>query len=62
MRGPVQYVALNAPEGFPSVAAPASLRPAGPEIFTENTGAGALTFVPLYRVGREAYTSYFHRG
>lgn len=62
MRGPVQYVALNAPEGFPSVAAPASLRPSGPEIFTEHTTAGALTFVPLYRVGRETYTSYFHRG
>lgn len=62
MRGPVQYVALNARAGFPAVAAPSSLRPAGHEIYTEEVAGVTLTFVPLYRVANETYTSYFHRG
>lgn len=57
MRGPVQYVALNAPLPTPHLRTPAHLRQTGPERFTE----GALAFVPLYRVRNEIYTSYFSR-
>lgn len=58
MRGPVQYVALNAPAGFPHLAAPADLRTAGPEVFTAPNGS---VYVPLYRTGNNIYTSYFSR-
>ena len=59
LRGPVQYVALNAPAGFPHLAAPGDLRPtSSPEVFTDTRG---LTFVPLYRTGNNLYTSYFSR-
>jgi hypothetical protein len=37
--------------------APASLKPAGEQVFTE----GTTTFVPLYRMGNDRYTSYFSR-
>ena len=61
MRGPVQYVALNAPAGFPHLSAPSSLRRVSAEAFTEHTPEGDLVFVPLHRVTNETYTSYFTR-
>ena len=54
MRGPVQYVALNAGD---AVAAPAGLKQIAPEAFVE----GTTVFVPLYRVRAERYTTYFSR-
>lgn len=57
MRGPLQYVALNLPGDTLHLPAPASLKPAGEQVFTE----GTTTFVPLYRVGNDRYTSYFSR-
>jgi len=57
MRGPVQYVALNAPEDFPHLRAPEDLKQAAPQVFT----ADGLTFVPLYLTGNNLYTSYFSR-
>lgn len=56
MRGPVQYVALNAPDGLPQLPAPTDIYQAGPQIFTAASG---LTFVPLYLTGNDLYTSYF---
>lgn len=58
MRGPVQYVALNTPEGLPDLLALADLNEAVPQVFTAPNG---LTFVPLYLTGNDLYTSYFSR-
>ena len=57
MRGPVQYVALNASERDPHLPAPASLHRVAAQIFRD----GDLTFIPLYHVQNETYTSYFNR-
>lgn len=59
MRGPVQYVALNAPGNFTRLsAAVGDLRQAAPQVYTDASG---LTYVPLYLTGNDVYTSYFSR-
>jgi hypothetical protein len=63
MRGSVQYVALNpTPElNQQRLALPAGLKPAGPQIFTENYSGNEIIFIPLHRVRNETYTSYFSK-
>lgn len=64
MRGPLQYVALNPAKGLDEerMQLPASLRAQGAQWFLEGSGSRQVTFVPLYQIGLETYTSYFTRG
>jgi hypothetical protein len=61
MRGPVQYVALNLPDRFDGerLSLPAGLKQLTPQSFVENYAGRQVTFVPLYQVRNEEYSSYF---
>jgi DUF1680 family protein len=63
MRGGIQYVALSdSPTlGSERLTLPAGLRQAGPQSFVENYAGKTITFVPLYLVRDQTYTSYFTR-
>ena len=71
MRGPLQYVAVNPAKRLNEqpLALPANLRvaPSGnsqgqdAQSFLEGSGSRQVTFVPLYQIGLETYTSYFTR-
>lgn len=71
MRGPLQYVALNPPKGLNEapMALPSGLRAVSrdnqeaqsAQSFVEGSGSRQITFVPLYQIGLERYTSYFTR-
>jgi len=63
MRGPLQYVALSdSPTlGSERLTLPAGLKQAGPQTFVENYAGQKITFVPLYLVRDQTYTSYFTR-
>lgn len=71
MRGPLQYVAVNPAKRLNEqpLALPANLRPApsgnsmeqNAQSFLEGSGSRQVTFVPLYQIGLETYTSYFTR-
>jgi uncharacterized protein len=63
MRGPLQYVACNPAKGLneEGLPLPADLRTQRAQAFVEDSASGQVTFVPLYKIGIEAYTSYFTR-
>jgi DUF1680 family protein len=63
MRGPVQYVALNAAvePGGDRLTLPAGLKQVTAQSFVENYGGEQIVFVPLYRVQNETYTTYFSK-
>lgn len=63
MKGPVQYVASNPAKGLEKdrLKLPASLKPAGAQVFSENDGGREIIFVPLHHIQTETYTSYFNR-
>jgi len=63
MRGPVQYVALTDSPTLANdrLALPAGLRQTGRQAFVESYAGKEITFVPLYQVRDQTYTSYFTR-
>ncbi|HKV47845.1 MAG TPA: beta-L-arabinofuranosidase domain-containing protein [Candidatus Acidoferrales bacterium] len=71
MRGPLQYVAVSPAKGLNEdpMPLPADLRPPSPgnsqsvetRYFLDGSGSRQVTFVPLYQIGLETYTSYFTR-
>lgn len=58
MYGPLQYVLLNPPEGFPKIPPLHQFSKAGRQTFT---APGGLTFVPFYLSYNDLYSSYFTR-
>jgi len=63
MRGPIQYVALTDSPTLSNdrLALPAGLKQSGPQAFVENYAGKEITFVPLYQVRDQTYSSYFTR-
>lgn len=57
MRGPVQYVMINPPTGFPDLPPLSNFSQAGSQIYTAN----GFTFVPFYLTGNDQYATYFTR-
>ena len=63
MRGPVQYVALQPEAGLEKerLRLPAGLKQVGPQRFVDTYEGRDVTFVPLYSVRTERYTTYFSK-
>ena len=63
MRGPVQYVAVeasNEPVNGRRLL-PSSLKQIGPEVFVQYKDGQQTIFVPLRSIVNETYTSYFSK-